>query len=225
VKDCPFRDDELETTCRCDPESDHFRCQGQNGKCIPPSWLCDGVADCPNGEDEIEGNCPSEDYQCLGVNNTTSGVYNSYSTSRTKIPSSWKCDGEQDCRKGDDEKFCEPVAYPRTKCNLEVEFACRESSSCVEKKMICDGVKDCPKGDDELNCNNQVDTGVIPTRINFGYFGAVQPLASSAFQPVQVNTVQVHPTTGAPQVNPAHASHVSAAAHGLAAAIRTLTTF
>lgn len=39
----------------CKEEEGRFECQ--NGKCIPDYWLCDGVFDCPDKDDEEHDKC------------------------------------------------------------------------------------------------------------------------------------------------------------------------
>lgn len=113
-------------------------------KCIPKSWLCDGVKDCSFGDDEDSSLCSQSlgqpsgqvmngqpsgqvmndqkmagqnlilEYICLGpfskYQNETN-ILIPLSSPRQVIPIRWLCDGEQDCEKGDDEKFCDPP-YP-----------------------------------------------------------------------------------------------------------------
>jgi len=43
----------LELTVAC--ASDQYACT--NGRCIYRDWLCDGVADCPLGDDELPSRC------------------------------------------------------------------------------------------------------------------------------------------------------------------------
>jgi len=64
-------------------------------KCIRTSWICDGIEDCSNGEDEHK--------DCLKCTNgwcdCKDGKYD--------IPQSWLCDGSNDCSDGSDEKQCD----------------------------------------------------------------------------------------------------------------------
>lgn len=105
-------------------------------KCIPKSWLCDGVEDCSFGDDEYSSLCSQSlgqpsgrvmnsqkmtgqnltlEYICLGpfskYQNKTNNILIPLSSPRQVIPIGWLCDGDQDCEKGDDEKFCDPP-YP-----------------------------------------------------------------------------------------------------------------
>ena len=105
------------------------------GKCIPKSWLCDGVSDCRHSDDEDRelcselvsdptlnqnktGNDLVLEYVCLGPYTSdakkSSGALIPLAYPRQVIPRKWICDGEQDCPKGDDEKFCDPP-YPAKK--------------------------------------------------------------------------------------------------------------
>ena len=45
----------LPTTAMPDCREDEFRC---SNKCIYRSWVCDGVADCTDGTDEVD--CPGQ---------------------------------------------------------------------------------------------------------------------------------------------------------------------
>ena len=38
-------------------KKDEFPCQGEEIRCIPMTWACDGMADCDGGEDEYADTC------------------------------------------------------------------------------------------------------------------------------------------------------------------------
>ena len=38
-------------------KKDEFPCQGEEIRCIPMTWACDGVADCKEAEDENADTC------------------------------------------------------------------------------------------------------------------------------------------------------------------------
>ncbi|XP_077986934.1 MAM and LDL-receptor class A domain-containing protein 1-like [Glandiceps talaboti] len=70
-----------------------YQCSS-DGRCIPASWECDGILDCPQNEDELDcdhGTCDPSQFQCK---------------SGQCIPGSWECDGIQDCSSNNDEAHC-----------------------------------------------------------------------------------------------------------------------
>ena len=68
-----------------------FECSGKS--CIAKTMICDGVKDCPNGEDEASDKCPTchetGDFKCA-------------TTSRC-VPLSLRCNQVNDCGDGSDE--------------------------------------------------------------------------------------------------------------------------
>ena len=73
--------------------SQHFKCM--MSYCIPTRKLCDGIIDCPVGEDEA--NC--EEYICPGHMRCTGVTY--------CVPPHEICDGISHCPRQDDEKYCQ----------------------------------------------------------------------------------------------------------------------
>ncbi|XP_069124568.1 very low-density lipoprotein receptor-like isoform X1 [Argopecten irradians] len=61
------------------------------------------------------------------------------------IPTSWVCDGETDCRTGEDEDNC------KHRCQVS-EFRCQSDNACITKHWVCDGKYDCYDGSDEYMC-------------------------------------------------------------------------
>jgi len=94
-----------------------------DGSPIDASWHCDGVNDCPNGEDEV---CKPGMFTC------NSGL---------RIPASWQCDKVTDCAGGDDERDCPDG--PMISCG---------NGQSLPASRECDGVEDCAGGDDERGC-------------------------------------------------------------------------
>ncbi|KAF0300588.1 Low-density lipoprotein receptor-related protein 1 [Amphibalanus amphitrite] len=64
------------------------------------------------------------------------------------IPHTWRCDGEEDCPDGEDERDC-----PGSGTCESHQFACATEPRCVLLYFVCDGDYDCSDGSDEANCD------------------------------------------------------------------------
>jgi hypothetical protein len=73
------------------------------------------------------------------------------------IPLRWKCDQEQDCDSGEDEKECSDIGNTNRECNDD-EYTCKDSR-CILKNWVCDGTPDCKRGEDEADCDVKCDVG------------------------------------------------------------------
>ncbi|TKS67473.1 Prolow-density lipoprotein receptor-related protein 1 [Collichthys lucidus] len=60
----------------------------------------------------------------------------------------WLCDGQEDCKMGEDERNCQGTAVPSCSVN---EYVCA-SGGCVSASLRCDGHDNCLDGSDEIGC-------------------------------------------------------------------------
>ncbi|KAK7588143.1 hypothetical protein V9T40_005388 [Parthenolecanium corni] len=103
---------------------------------------------------------------------TDDDVFNGYSCRNSDVclPMDWVCDGEDDCKGGDDEEYCDNYGgnrnnFYRGECR-KYEFRCRArgESVCLPNSWLCDGRRDCSDGwdEDDDNCYdalNQIRPG------------------------------------------------------------------
>ncbi|XP_053978841.1 vitellogenin receptor isoform X2 [Hylaeus volcanicus] len=125
-------------------ESGEVKCR-EHDKCIKLHQRCDGVQDCPNGEDESDvcdelqlSNCAKDQFQC----------HNGECVNKEAV-----CNSHYDCTDRSDEQDCD-----KKECNSK-EFECHEGT-CISKYLVCDGQPDCSDFSDEVNCEiHTCDTG------------------------------------------------------------------
>ena len=92
--------DELESFC---DYGDAVPCGSNPSFCTPASYVCDGVANCPNGEDEDFETCVENGAfpELATIDCDKKNVYNVTIRIRS-VP----CDGNYECAYDDDEKNC-----------------------------------------------------------------------------------------------------------------------
>ncbi|GMR41891.1 hypothetical protein PMAYCL1PPCAC_12086, partial [Pristionchus mayeri] len=161
-------------------DSVHFDCHDSSKPCIPLEWICDGLRDCANGQDEARCSylheCSPNQLMCRNGE---------------CISSIYRCDGELDCLDGSDEKGCTEMdeimekansarptppsspflstSAPRrhaapSQCGAH-EYQCR-NGACIDEEAKCDGTWDCPNGDDETECPKMsANTDVVSLEI------------------------------------------------------------
>lgn len=144
----------------------NFQCN--DSTCVMASAKCDGIRDCPNGDDEesceiLDSTCTDLEVMCPD-------------SSACIKPLSF-CDGIYDCRDRSDEigcgKFprCHVFAWAcktilifskmyasfstsvvdKTLCEQSDKFYCGDKL-CIPSALRCDGHQDCKDGEDEVNC-------------------------------------------------------------------------
>lgn len=127
-------------TCEPHCTERQFACGGDDAKCIPKLWYCDGEADCRDGSDEPGKDicgpriCPVGEFQCSNHNCTRPFQL---------------CDGNDDCGDGSDEVDCDKPCDPWM-------FKCAATGKCIPKRFTCDGDDDCGDRSDEADavCKN-----------------------------------------------------------------------
>ncbi|CAI4230259.1 unnamed protein product [Auanema sp. JU1783] len=132
---CPDQFVLLSDNKTCEPHCTdrQFACGGEDAKCIPKLWYCDGEKDCRDGSDEPGGDlcgirvCPVGEFQCNNHNCTRPFQL---------------CDGNDDCGDGSDEVDCDKPCDPWM-------FKCKATGKCIPKRFTCDGDDDCGDRSDE----------------------------------------------------------------------------
>ena len=101
--------------CRYIECPQHFKCLGSY--CIPIRKVCDGIVDCPVGDDEAS----CRGYKCPGHMLCHGTTY--------CVPPHEICDGVSHCPQQEDEKHCQ---------------ACPHGCHCMGSALYCDGVESLP---------------------------------------------------------------------------------
>ena len=127
-------------------------CGGAQTHCILDRKICDGVRDCPGGEDEKQmTTSDGVDIQCGVVGGDCTHFYGSYPGANytagafcedgSCVSKRMWCDGRCDCVNCGDEKECDDWI-----CS-ERRFKCKLNKICIRRSQVCDGSNDCGSGD------------------------------------------------------------------------------
>ncbi|XP_032691228.1 vitellogenin receptor-like isoform X2 [Odontomachus brunneus] len=140
--------------CACPPEmmlsADNHTCSSQSACppgqlkcsehdiCIKRQQWCNGIKECPNGEDEPidcaeAGHCGKDKFMCKNGQ---------------CINKADRCNSNYDCSDKSDEDACKKIS-----CQKD-EFQCHEGS-CISSSLVCNGQFDCSDTSDELNCGTR----------------------------------------------------------------------
>lgn len=120
-----------------DKEPVKFQCTSDRKICLNITARCNGMTECPRGEDEANcSGCRIHEFEC---------------TNKKCIRMEWRCDQQNDCGDRSDEIGCDnsTTATETTSrgCGAGM-FNCKDGN-CIYMDLVCNGQNDCPNKMDE----------------------------------------------------------------------------
>lgn len=144
----------LAIPCRTDRMKNILQCNSNKSICLKASARCNGINECPLGEDEAycDDTCANYEFTCK--------------SNKECIRTEFRCDQKDDCSDGSDEENCQyNIDGNQTKAYWLHEQACGykmydcHNGRCVDESGVCDGLNDCGNGADEGGlCNRACQT-------------------------------------------------------------------
>ncbi|CAF1341226.1 unnamed protein product [Rotaria sordida] len=125
---------------------DEYHCKITN-RCIPKTWLCNGINDCldPYASDELD--CPTITIKC------SSDEFTCHLKNQC-VPLDAICDGIQDCVDNSDESST--ICRFRHFCTHD-QFTCKSTKLCIPKSNLCDTITQCHDRSDEMSCSCPIE--------------------------------------------------------------------
>ncbi|CAH2090468.1 unnamed protein product [Euphydryas editha] len=142
------------------------------GVCIPLPWVCDKMADCPDGADER--GCPATARAPERCAPDTTPC----ADGRACVREEQLCDGVPQCADRSDEAYCGAKHKSGGNCPSRY-FQCDDGRKCLWQVKVCNGHQDCYDGSDEANCTSEtkqtqfyqfISIGIDQTSINSSSF-------------------------------------------------------
>nr|AHB12420.1 vitellogenin receptor [Palaemon carinicauda] len=128
-------------------DDDEITCEvldGDDPVCVEESSRCDGMEQCPYGDDEKDCGCADDQFKCLYTDRC--------------IPRRWVCNQIKDCKDGSDEDCslnATTTIVPDSEKTTTSGWLCQpgehpcKNGQCIKSSMLCDGSSDCNDGSDE----------------------------------------------------------------------------
>lgn len=125
-------------------DTDESDCPLTEWPCKTPYTYCDGMWNCPDGDDELDISCPGlSAYHCNGTDHFCLDIRTG---NPLCLPKQQAGDGIDNCVGSmDEQNFCRTAYFDKP----QKRFRCRNSNICITHDQICDCYDDCPEKDDE----------------------------------------------------------------------------